>query len=126
MRINVYSQELTPEVASVEKRSNTGVVYCAAIMTKAQQAELEQVARELWNLLEGAGPYFGPIKDLPVKAIMEALAAQRANILKEVLASFEKHHDECNDFRHCECASGFWYEWVGKSWMDAKQSEERS
>jgi len=30
MRINVYSQELTTEVVSVEKRSNTGVVYCAA------------------------------------------------------------------------------------------------
>lgn len=30
MRINVYSQELTPEVILVEKASNTGVVYCAA------------------------------------------------------------------------------------------------
>lgn len=30
MRINVYSQELTTEVVSVEKRSNTGLVYCAA------------------------------------------------------------------------------------------------
>lgn len=27
MRINVYSQELTDEVAVVEKRSNTGLVY---------------------------------------------------------------------------------------------------
>lgn len=30
MRINVYSQELTPEVILVKKESNTGVVYHAA------------------------------------------------------------------------------------------------
>lgn len=30
MRINVYSQELTDEVAHVTKRSNTGAVYDAA------------------------------------------------------------------------------------------------
>lgn len=30
MRINVYSQELTPEVNMVTKESNTGVVYHAA------------------------------------------------------------------------------------------------
>lgn len=30
MRINVYSQELTPEVISIEKDSNTGVAYRAA------------------------------------------------------------------------------------------------
>ena len=30
MRINVYSQELTSEVISVEKTSNTGIVYSAA------------------------------------------------------------------------------------------------
>lgn len=30
MRINVYSQELTPEVIHVEKKSNTGLVYHAA------------------------------------------------------------------------------------------------
>lgn len=30
MRINVYSQELTSEVISIEKTSNTGVVYSAA------------------------------------------------------------------------------------------------
>ena len=30
MRINVYSQELTSEVALVEKPSNTGVTYHAA------------------------------------------------------------------------------------------------
>ena len=29
MRINVYSQELTPEVLKVTKESNTGVVYNA-------------------------------------------------------------------------------------------------
>jgi hypothetical protein len=29
MRINVYSQELTPEVLKVTKESNTGVVYHA-------------------------------------------------------------------------------------------------
>ena len=27
MRINVYSQELTPEVKQIEKESNTGIVY---------------------------------------------------------------------------------------------------
>lgn len=32
MRINVYSQELTPEVQRVEKTSNTGVVYSAAML----------------------------------------------------------------------------------------------
>ena len=32
MRINVYSQELTPEVQHVEKESNTGVVYHAAML----------------------------------------------------------------------------------------------
>ena len=30
MRINVYSQELTPEVIEVRKESNTGRVYSAA------------------------------------------------------------------------------------------------
>lgn len=29
MRINVYSQELTDEVGTVEKESNTGLVYSA-------------------------------------------------------------------------------------------------
>ena len=29
MRINVYSQELTSEVGTVEKKSNTGLVYSA-------------------------------------------------------------------------------------------------
>jgi len=29
MRINVYSQELTSEVNTIEKRSNTGLVYSA-------------------------------------------------------------------------------------------------
>lgn len=29
MRINVYSQELTPEVISITKESNTGIVYKA-------------------------------------------------------------------------------------------------
>ena len=29
MRINVYSQELTTEVHTLEKRSNTGLVYSA-------------------------------------------------------------------------------------------------
>ena len=29
MRINVYSQELTSEVNTVEKESNTGIVYSA-------------------------------------------------------------------------------------------------
>ena len=101
-------------------------------MTSDQQAELEQVVRALvdtfmidtqdsqYTVIEGTD------SDMLTSRIVALLAAQRAKILKEVLASFEKHHDECNDFRHCECASGFWYEWVGKSWMDAKQSEERS
>lgn len=30
MRVNVYSQELTPEVIAVSKTSNTGIVYDAA------------------------------------------------------------------------------------------------
>lgn len=30
MRVNVYSQELTPEVIEVRKKSNTGRVYAAA------------------------------------------------------------------------------------------------
>jgi len=32
MRINVYSQELTPEVLLIAKESNTGVTYHAAQM----------------------------------------------------------------------------------------------
>ena len=32
MRINVYSQELTPEVQHVEKKANTGVTYHAAML----------------------------------------------------------------------------------------------
>ncbi len=32
MRINVYSQELTDELQSIEKRSNTGLVYSAVQM----------------------------------------------------------------------------------------------
>ena len=32
MRINVYSQELTDEVVTVEKKSNTGLVYSAVQM----------------------------------------------------------------------------------------------
>lgn len=30
MRVNVYSQELTPEVLEIAKKSNTGVTYHAA------------------------------------------------------------------------------------------------
>lgn len=33
MRINVYSQELTSEVNTVEKKSNTGLVYSAVQLT---------------------------------------------------------------------------------------------
>lgn len=29
MRINVYSQELTDEVVTIEKKSNTGLIYSA-------------------------------------------------------------------------------------------------
>lgn len=32
MRVNVYSQELTSEVKAVTKTSNTGRVYCAAML----------------------------------------------------------------------------------------------
>ncbi len=32
MRINVYSQELTSEVKTIEKESNTGLVYSAVQM----------------------------------------------------------------------------------------------
>lgn len=32
MRINVYSQELTPEVNALQKTSNTGLVYSAVQM----------------------------------------------------------------------------------------------
>lgn len=32
MRINVYSQELTPEVQTVAKESNTGITYHAAML----------------------------------------------------------------------------------------------
>lgn len=32
MRINVYSQELTNEVAEIKKESNTGIIYHAAQM----------------------------------------------------------------------------------------------
>lgn len=32
MRINVYSQELTPEVQQVTKESNTGITYHAAML----------------------------------------------------------------------------------------------
>lgn len=61
------------------------------MLTREQRAKLEQVARELWNVLEGARPYFGPTKDLPVKAIMEALAAQRAAALEEVANEMARH-----------------------------------
>lgn len=32
MRINVYSQELTDEVVSIEKKSGTGIIYSAVQM----------------------------------------------------------------------------------------------
>jgi hypothetical protein len=32
MRINVYSQELTDEVQTLEKQSNTGLVYSAVML----------------------------------------------------------------------------------------------
>lgn len=32
MRVNVYSQELTSEVQHIEKQSNTGIVYQAAML----------------------------------------------------------------------------------------------
>ena len=40
MRINVYSQELTSEVVSVEKESNTGRVYRAAQLILHSSARL--------------------------------------------------------------------------------------
>jgi hypothetical protein len=41
-----------------------------------------------------------------------------------VLEDFKKRNDACGDFRHCECASSFWHEWIGKPWIDDKISEE--
>ncbi len=32
MRINVYSQEITDEVVTIEKKSNTGLIYSAVQM----------------------------------------------------------------------------------------------
>lgn len=32
MRVNVYSQELTAEIQSIEKLSNTGLIYSAVLM----------------------------------------------------------------------------------------------
>lgn len=40
MRINVYSQELTPEVIHIEKTSNTGIVYHAAQLVLASSEKL--------------------------------------------------------------------------------------
>lgn len=42
MRINVYSQELTSEVALVEKPSNTGVTYHAAQLVLHSSPMLHQ------------------------------------------------------------------------------------
>lgn len=40
MRINVYSQELTPEVQHVTKDANTGVLYHAAMLMLHSAPEL--------------------------------------------------------------------------------------
>ena len=32
MRVNIYSQELTPEVQVIEKQSNTGLIYTAVML----------------------------------------------------------------------------------------------
>ena len=40
MRINVYSQELTPEVLLIEKKSNTGITYHAAQMIQHSSPRL--------------------------------------------------------------------------------------
>lgn len=40
MRINVYSQELTPEVICIGKESNTGIVYQAAQLVLASSPML--------------------------------------------------------------------------------------
>ena len=46
MRINVYSQELTPEVIHVEKASNTGVVYHAAQLIMHSSERLHHPPQE--------------------------------------------------------------------------------
>lgn len=46
MRINVYSQELTPEVQHVEKASNTGIAYHAAMLVLHSSALLHHPPKD--------------------------------------------------------------------------------
>ena len=62
------------------------------------------------------GEWLGPISP-------DSFQQGRVAGAQDVLESFKKHHDACNDFRHCECAGGFWYEHIGKAWMDEKAAQ---
>lgn len=70
-------------------------------MSDPRQAERERQARELWTLLEGAGPYFGPTKDLPVKAIVEVLKAIEAATLEEA-AKMAETFSEFTGANYCD------------------------
>lgn len=57
------------------------------------QAAREQIVRAqaqaLWDLLEGARPFIGPLKDLPAKAIMELIASTEVRALEEATTRIE-------------------------------------
>lgn len=46
MRINVYSQELTNEVITIEKESNTGLVYSAVQIILHSSSQLHHPPRD--------------------------------------------------------------------------------
>lgn len=46
MRVNIYSQELTDEVQTVEKTSNTGLVYSAVMLMLHSSDRLHHPPRD--------------------------------------------------------------------------------
>jgi hypothetical protein len=81
-------------------------------MSDLRQAELERVAAEWLHHRFGTAEH------------CEELATLLKSTEAAVMEDFKKRNDACGDFRHCECASSFWHEWIGKPWMDNKIAEE--
>ncbi len=89
-----------------------------------RQAELERVARA-WLHEQGWCQVNERFEITVLETVVQPLVALLAAREAKVLESFKTHNNACVDFRHCECVANFWYEWIGKPWMDDKQAQER-
>lgn len=91
--------------------------------TDAQQQQAEQLVSDILGprTRDCDGAY-----NEYVQLIAHALREAEQRGKQEILDLFKNVNNSCNDFRHCECVSGFWYEMIGQPWMEQKQADEQA